>query len=132
MRLPKAWTVIEKLSIIWKSNLSDKIKRIFPSSGRVNSIIWMHHRDSVQTYCEETLRELLKKDTIYIEQILEATSYETAVLQPLISYLWTIQIRRTKYEDYCWKSKDGHIKEFLQWTPSHGHASVGRLTRTYQ
>ena len=36
-RLEKAWFAIDRLPIIWKSNLSDKIKRIFPSSGRVDS-----------------------------------------------------------------------------------------------
>ena len=34
------------LSISYQSNLSDKIKRIFPSSGRVSSIIWMHYIDA--------------------------------------------------------------------------------------
>ena len=29
MRLTKAWTAIDKLSIIWKSNLTDKMKRSF-------------------------------------------------------------------------------------------------------
>ena len=29
MRLPKAWTAIDRLSILWKSDLSDKIKRDF-------------------------------------------------------------------------------------------------------
>ena len=29
MQLSKAWTAIERLSIIWKSDLSDKIKRNF-------------------------------------------------------------------------------------------------------
>ena len=29
MRLAKAWTAIDRLSVIWKSDLTDKIKRIF-------------------------------------------------------------------------------------------------------
>ena len=33
--LTKAWTAIDKLSIIWKSNLTDKIKR----SGRVDTAV---------------------------------------------------------------------------------------------
>ena len=46
-RQAKAWTAIDMLSIIWKSDLSDKIKRIFfPSSGRVHTTIWMHHMDA--------------------------------------------------------------------------------------
>ena len=43
-RLAKAWTAVDRLSVIWKSNLTDKINRIFfPSIGRVDTAIWMHH-----------------------------------------------------------------------------------------
>ena len=46
-RLAKAWTAIVSLSIIKKSDLTDKIKRsFFPSSGRVDTAIWIHHVDA--------------------------------------------------------------------------------------
>ena len=47
-RLTKAWTAIDRLSIISKSDLSDKIKRsfFFPSSTRLNTAILMHHVDA--------------------------------------------------------------------------------------
>ena len=38
----------------------------------------------------------------------------------------TIQIRQTRHPGHCCRSKDE-----LQWTPSHGRASVGQPTRTY-
>ena len=37
MGLAKAWTAINRLSIIWKSDLSDKRKQFFSSSGGVDS-----------------------------------------------------------------------------------------------
>ena len=44
MQRAKAWTAIDRLSVIWKPDLSDKIKCIFfPSSSCVNTVIWMHH-----------------------------------------------------------------------------------------
>ena len=39
----KAWTAVDRLSTIWKSDLSDKIKQFLPSSCCVNSTISMHH-----------------------------------------------------------------------------------------
>ena len=43
-RQAKAWTAIDKLSVIWKSELSDKLKHsFFPSSGNVDTAIWMYH-----------------------------------------------------------------------------------------
>ena len=45
-RLAKAWTAIDRLSIIWKSNVSEIKGDFFPCSNRVNSTIWMHHMDA--------------------------------------------------------------------------------------
>ena len=42
----------------------------------------------------------------------------------------TIQIRWSRYVGHHWRSKD-KLSDTLLWTLSHGHASVGRLTRTY-
>ena len=48
MRLTKAWTAMNRLSIIWKSDQSDKIKRSFfqAAIGRIDTAIWMHYMDS--------------------------------------------------------------------------------------
>ena len=40
--LAKAWTAINRLSVTWKSDQSDKIK----SSSHVHTTIWMHHMDT--------------------------------------------------------------------------------------
>ena len=46
-RQAKAWTAIDRLSVIRNSDLSDKIKNnFFPSCGRVNTALWMHHMDT--------------------------------------------------------------------------------------
>ena len=47
-QLAKTWTAINRLSVIWKLDLTDKIKKIkfFPSSSHVDTVIWMHNMDS--------------------------------------------------------------------------------------
>ena len=40
----------------------------------------------------------------------------------------TIQIR---HAGHCWKSKDEIVSNILLWTPTHGHANVGRPAKTY-
>ena len=46
-RLAKALTANDRLSVIWKSDLTNKIKHsFFPSSGRVDTAIWMHYTDA--------------------------------------------------------------------------------------
>ena len=45
--IAKALSAIDRQLIIWKSDLTDKIKRIFfPTSGRVDIAIWMHYMDA--------------------------------------------------------------------------------------
>ena len=46
-RLAKAWTANDRLSIIWKSDLTVKRNAVFfPSSGRVDTDVWMHYIDA--------------------------------------------------------------------------------------
>ena len=85
MILAKAQTAIDRLSIIWKSVLSNKIKRNFFPSIDANSNIWMHHIDA--TYKEKAWRELHKNATSYIEEILEAISQKTAAVRSPTSHL---------------------------------------------
>ena len=54
MRLKKAGTAIDRVSVIWKSNLTDKIKRSFFSKQRsCDTAIWMHYMDANKTYGEK-------------------------------------------------------------------------------
>ena len=55
--LAMAWTAIDRLLVIWKSDQTDKIKRIFfSSSGRVDTPVWMHYMDANLTYGEKAWR----------------------------------------------------------------------------
>ena len=46
MRRAKTWNAIDRLSVIWESDLSDKIKLFLLSNGCVSSTIWMYHMDA--------------------------------------------------------------------------------------
>ena len=43
----------------------------------------------------------------------------------------TIQVRRTRHEGHCWRSKDELITDVLLWTPTYVRAKAGRPARTY-
>ena len=80
MRFAKAY--IDRLSIIWKSDQSEKT-RFLPNCSCVHTTISMHYMDINQMYREKTLCELHKNAACCREQILEAASHKTAALQPL-------------------------------------------------
>ena len=43
----------------------------------------------------------------------------------------TIQVRRTRHAEHCWRSRDELIRDVLLWTHTYGRAKAGRPARTY-
>ena len=57
-------------------------KKMFPSSSRFHTAIWIHHMDADKEQVEKASWKLLENAMISIEQILEATSHKTSAVQP--------------------------------------------------
>ena len=81
-RLAKAWTATIGYRSYGSQTRSIKWNAFFPSSGRVDTAIWMHHMDANKTYGEKAWLELLKNSVSCIEQDLEATPYKTSINHP--------------------------------------------------
>ena len=43
----------------------------------------------------------------------------------------TIQVRRTRHAEHCWRSRDELISDVLLWTPTYDREKTGRPARTY-
>ena len=43
----------------------------------------------------------------------------------------TVQVRRTRHEGHCWRSRDELISDVHLWIPSHGRAMARRPARNY-
>ena len=56
----KAYTVIDRLSIIWRENISDKIKCKFVQAV-VDSTLWMHHVEADLAYREKAKPEIAQE-----------------------------------------------------------------------
>ena len=77
-RLTKAWTAINRLSIIWKSDLTDKMKRsFFQAAVLIDTAIWLHYMDANKTAGEEARWQLHKNAACNPEQVLAATPHKT-------------------------------------------------------
>ena len=131
-RLTKAWTAINRLSIIWKSDLTDIDKTQFlPGSGRIDTVIWMHYMDSKKTAGEEARRQLHKNAASNLEKSWRQHPTRHQLYGHLPPITKTIQVRRTRHAGHCWRSRDELISDVLLWTPTHGRAKAGRPARTY-
>ena len=73
--------------------------------------------------------------TRMLQAILNKSWKQHHMKQQLYGYIAPIskiiQIRSTKHTCHHWRRKDECIRDNLLWTPTHGHASVGRPARTY-
>ena len=82
-RLTKAWTAINRLSIIWKSDLTDKMKRSFFQAAVASILLY---GCITWTDGEEARRQLHKNVAINIKEVLAATPHKTPTVRPPASY----------------------------------------------
>ena len=127
----KGWTPIDRPSIIWKSNLTDKMKWSFFQAAVVSILLY-----GCTTW---TLTKRLEKlDGNYARMLLAILnrSWQQHPTQPqLYGHLppitKTIQARRTRHAGHCWRSKDEIVSDVLLGTPAYGQSKAGRPARTF-
>ena len=124
-RLTKAWTAIDRLSIIWKSDLTDKMKCSFFQAAVVSILLY--------GYTTWTLTKRLEKmlDGNYTK-LLRAILNKSWRQHHLPHIIKTIQVRRTRHAGHCWRSRDELISDVLLWTAPYmaGQKQDGQLEHT--
>ena len=131
-RLTKAWTAINRLSFIWKSDLTDSMKRWFFQAAVVSILLYGFTTWTLTKWVEK------KFDGNYTRMllaILNKSWRQHPTKQQLYGHLppitKTIKVRRTRHAGHCWRSRDELISDVLLWNPSHSQARAGRPARTY-
>ena len=131
-RLTKAWTAIDRLLIIWKSDLTDKMKRSFFQAAVVSILLY---GCTTWTLTKQLKKKLDGNYTRMLRAILNKSWRQHPTKHQLYGHLppimKTIQVRQTRHTGHCWRSKDELINDILLWTPAHGQAKAGRPTWTY-
>ena len=131
-RLTKAWTAFDELSIIWKSDLTDKMKRSFFQAAVVSILLYGCTNWTLTKRLEKKL------DGNYTRMLRaiwnkswrqHPTKYRLYGHQPPITK--TIQVRRTRHTGHYWRSRDELIGDVLLWNPTYARAKAGRPARTY-
>ena len=119
MWLTKAWTAINRLSIIWRSDLTDKMKCSFFQAAVISILLygcttWM--------LTKRLEKKLDGNYTRMLWAILNKSWWQHPTkhqlygnLPPIIK---TIQAIRTRHAAHCWRSRDELISDVLQWTPT--------------
>ena len=118
-RLTKAWTAIDRLSIIWKSDLTDKMKQSFFHAAVVSILLygcttWMLTKclkKKLDGNYTRMLRAILNKSWCQ-----HPTRHQLYGHLPLFTK--TIQVRRTRHAGHCWRSKT-NLTVMYSYGPPH-------------
>ena len=131
-RLTKAWTAIDRLSIIWKSNLTDKMKRSFYQAAVVSILLY---GCTTWTLTKRLEKKLDGNYTRMWRAILNKSWQQHPTRRQLYSHLppitKTVQARRTRHAGHCLRSKDEIVNDLLLWTPTYGQSKAGQPARTF-
>ena len=104
-RLAKAWTAIERLLVIWKSDLADKMKRSFFQTAVVSILLYGCTTWTLTKWMEKTLDD---NYTRMLRPILNKSWRQHPTNHQLYGYLppitKTILVRRTRHAGHCWRS----------------------------
>ena len=106
-RLAKAWTAIDRLLVIWKSDLTDKMKR---SSFQAAIMLILLYRCTTWMLTKRIEKKLDGNYTKMLQAILNKPWGQHPTKQQLYSQFLpitkTIQVRRTRHVGHCWRSRN--------------------------
>ena len=110
--LTKAWTAIDRLSIIWKSDLTDKMKRSFFQAAVVSILLY---GCTTWTLTKRLEKKLNGNYTRMLRATLNKSWWQHPTRHQLYGHLppitKTIKVRRTKHAGHCWRSRDELISD---------------------
>ena len=114
-QLTKAWTAINRLSIIWKSDMTDKMKRSFFQAAVVSILLY---GCTTWTLTKRQKQKIDGNYTRMLRAILNKSWRQHPTRHQLYGHLppikKTIQVRRTRHAGHCWRSKDELISDVLR------------------
>ena len=119
-RLAKACTTFNKLSVIWKSDLTDEIKCSFFQAAVVSILLY---GCTTRTLTKRLEKKLDGNYTTMLQAILNKCWKQHPTKQQLYGHLppttKNIKVRRTRHVRHSWRSKEELMSDILQWTPYH-------------
>ena len=130
--LTKAWTANNRFSVIWKTDLTNKMKRSFFQAAVVSIL---QYGCTSWTLTKRMEKKLDGNNTRMLCAILNKSWRQHPTKQQLYGHLppisKTIKIRRTRHVGHYWRRRDELISDVLLSAPLHGRAKAGRPVWTY-
>ena len=111
MRLTKAWTAIDKLSVIWKSDLTDKMKRSF---FQASVVLILLYGCTTWTLTKPMEKKLDGNYTRMLQAILNKSWRQHPTKDQLYGHLPPItKTMQVRHAGHYWRSRDELISDAL-------------------
>ena len=131
-QLTKAWTAINRQSVIWQSDLTDKMKCSFFQAVIVSILLY---GCTTWRLTKRMEKKLNGNYTRMLRAILNTFWRQHTTKQQLYSQLppitKTIKIKQPDMQDTAGEERDELISDVLLWTPSHSRVKAGWPARIY-
>ena len=113
-RLTIAWTAIDRLSIIWKSDLTDKMKRSFFQAAVVSILLYGCTTWTLTKRLEKKLDGNYRR---MLRAILNKSWRQHPTRHQLYGHLptitKTIQVRQARHAGHCWRSHSSCCSDLM-------------------
>ena len=124
----KAWTASDRLSTMWKLDLTDKMKHSFFQAVVVSILLYGCTTKRIEKKLDGNYTRMLR---VILNKSWRQHPTRHQLYGHLLPITKTIQVRRTRHAGHCWRSRDELISDVLLWTPTYDRAKAGRPARTY-
>ena len=128
----KAWSALNKLNCIWKSNLSDNLKRQFFRSTVETVLLY---GSTTWTLTHQQKKNLDGTYTRMLRAILNIDWKTHPTIKQLYGNLPKIsnvlRERRMRLAGHAWRNRDELVSDVLLWRPAHGKTRPGRPNKTF-
>lgn len=132
VRINKAWAALRKLTPIWNSTLSMKLKLRFFHSTVTTVLLYGSSTWTLTKVLEKRLDGCFTKMLRVVKNVSWTQHMTNEVLYGDIPKITTtIATQRVRFCGHCWRSKEELAHQLLLWEPTHGKRSRGRPRRTY-
>ena len=132
IRIGQAWSALNKMMKVWKSNLKNHLKIGF-FRATVESVLL--YGAECWTMTGKMMNRLDGTYTRMLRAVLGVSWKEHKTNKELYGNLPkitdTLMIRRLRFIGHCWRKKDEVISDLLLWEPKHGARKRGRPALTY-
>ncbi|XP_068742164.1 uncharacterized protein [Montipora capricornis] len=132
IRIGQAWSVLNKMMKVWKSNLQNHLKVGF-FRATVESVLlygaeFWAMTGKMRNRLDGTYTRMLRAG-LGVSWKEHKTNKELYGILPKITD--TLKIRRLCFIGHCSRRKDELVRELLLWEPKHGARKRGRPATTY-